>query len=167
MKTIIRIKTVMLIVLLAIFAIPAIGQQRPGMDQQRPGMDQQRPGMGQGQGPGRGQNWQWTEDDVKQRVNRLSQALDLNENQEKKVLDFEMEQYKKNQVDMQKHRGDREKMREIMTNQRELRDKKYGEVLTEEQYKKYKQNQQERMQNRRPEDRPQPQGTRTDRGRNR
>ena len=153
MKTIIRIKTVMLVVLLAIFAVPAIGQQRPG--------------MGQGQGPGRGQGRQWTEDDVKQRVNRLSQALDLTEDQEKKVLEFEMEQYKKNSVEMQKHRGDREKMREIMTNQRELRDKKYGEVLTEEQYKKYKQNQQDRMQNRRPQDRPQQQGTRPDRGRGR
>ena len=153
MKTVIRIKTVMLVVLLAVFAVPAIGQQRPG--------------MGQGQGPGRGQNWQWTEDNVKQRVNRLSQALDLTEEQEKKVLEFELEQYKKNSVEMQKHRGDREKMREIMTNQRELRDKKFGEVLTEEQYKTYKQNQQDRMQNRRPQERPQQQGTRSDRGRGR
>ncbi len=110
---------------------------------------------------------QWTEDDVKQRVERLSEALNLSEEQEKKILDFEMEQYKKNSVEMQKNRGDREKMREIMNTRREQRDVKYREVLTDDQFAKYKKNQEERMRSRPSQDRPQPQGTRTDRGRGR
>jgi periplasmic protein CpxP/Spy len=153
-----NIRTAALFAFMALVAIPLAGQQRPAR------------GEGQGPGPGMGQGREWTEDDVKQRVKRQSQALDLTKEQETKVLDFEMEMYKNNQVDMQKNRGDRELMREHMTKQREQRDKKYKEILNEEQYKKYKENQQDRMQNRNPQNRDQqnraqPQGTRPDRGR--
>ncbi len=142
-----------MVALMAIFTVPSMSQQRPG--------------MGQGQGPGRGQGWQWSEDNVKERVERLSQSLELSEEQHNKVLEFELESYKKNQVNMQKYRDDRVKMREIMTEQRELRDKKYKEILTEEQYNTFKANQQERMRNR-PADPQRPAGTeRPDRGRGR
>jgi hypothetical protein len=158
MRILMNIRTAALLAFMTLIAIPVTGQQRPA--------------PGQGQGPGRGQGREWTEDDVKQRVKRQSQALDLSKEQETKMLDFEMELYKTNQVDMQKYRGDREKMREHMTKQREQRDKKYKEILDEEQYKKYKQNQEDRMQNRNPQNRNpqngnQPQGARPDRGRGR
>jgi Spy/CpxP family protein refolding chaperone len=155
MRNLLNIRTAALLAFMALVAIPATGQQRPA------------PGQGQGPGRGQGQGREWTEDDVKQRVKRQAQALDLTKEQETKVLDFEMELYKTNQVDMQKYRGDREKMREHMTKQREQRDKKYKEILDEEQYNKYKQNQQDRMQNRNPQNRERPQGARPDRGRGR
>jgi hypothetical protein len=87
-----------------------------------------------------------TEEDVKERVKRQTQALELSEAQEKTITDFEVGQFKKNQVEMQKFQGDREKMREHMQGQRELRDKKYEEVLTPEQLEKYKKQQEERRQ---------------------
>jgi len=146
-------KSFVLVVLLGMLTVPSISQQRPG--------------MGQGQGPGRGQGWQWSEDNVKERVERLSQSLELSEDQHNKVLEFELETYKKNQVNMQKYRDDRVKMREIMTEQRELRDKKYKEILTETQYNTFKANQQERMRNR-PDPQQRPTETeRPDRGRGR
>lgn len=118
---------------------------------------------------------QFTEDDVKERVKRQSQALEMNAEQEKKITDFEVEQYKKNQVEMQKFQGDREKMREHMQGQRELRDKKYEEVLTPVQFEKYKKQQEERrqeMQQRREQNQGAPAqenggGDRPDRGRGR
>jgi hypothetical protein len=115
-----------------------------------------------------------TEDDVKERVKRQSQTLELTSEQEKTITDFELEQYKKNQVERQKNQGDWEKMREHMQGQRELRDKKYEEVLTPVQFEKYKKQQEERRQQfeqRRQENQGQPgqgpaqQGARPDRGR--
>ncbi len=161
MKTLGKIRTWAVAFVIAIAVLPATGQSDQGTG--RP----ERPGVGQGQGPGRGLGREWTEDDVKQRVERLSEALNLSEEQEKQILDFEIEQYKKNSVEMQKYRGDREMMRQIMTKQREARDMKYKEVFTDDQYTQFKKNQADRMQNRLQQERTQPQGTRTDRGRNR
>lgn len=163
MKTTINLKTMAFVAILAICAIPMYGQG-------------QRPGGGAGPGgQGGGMGRQQTEDDVKERVKRQTQDLNLNEEQEKKIMDFELEMYKKNQVERQKNQGDWEKMRTYMTEQRELRDKKYEEVLTAEQYKKYKVNQEERrqqMQQQRQQNPGapgggQPQGDRPERGRGR
>jgi hypothetical protein len=161
MRTFHEIRTLAVAFVIAIAALPAIGQGGQGTG------SPERPGVGQGQGPGRGQGREWTEEDVKQRTKRQTEALNLSKEQEKQILDFELEQYRKNQAEMQKNQGDREKMREIMTRQREARDVKYKEVLTEEQFTQYKKNQEERMQNRPSQERTQPQGTRPDRGRSR
>ena len=156
MKTWLNIKSIALLAMMALITLPAIGQGGPP------------PG-----GPGGRGGRQFTEEDVKNRVKRQSQTLGMNEEQEKKIMDFELEQYKKNQVEFQKNQGDWEKRREYMTQQREVRDQKYKEVLTEDQYKQYKQNQEERRQrmqeNRPPGQRPEGAGTgdRPDRGRGR
>lgn len=96
----------------------------------------------------------------------------MNAEQEKKILDFELEMFKKNQVERQRIQGDREAMRAFMQEQRKQRDQKYKEVLTEEQFKQYQANQQERMEqmrqrrDRAPGDRP-GDGDRSERGRGR
>ncbi len=134
MRTAINFRAMTFIAIMAICSFPMFGQGPGGG--QRPG------GPGPGGGPGR----QWTEEDVKERVKRQTQTLGLSEEQEKTIMDFEIEQNKKMQVERQKNEGDWEKMRESMGKQREVRDKKYEEVLTPEQYKKYKQAQEERRQ---------------------
>lgn len=116
--------------------------------------------------PGGGQGRQFTEEDVKNRVKRLSQDLNMTEEQEKQLTDFEVEQYKKNQVERQKMQGDWEKMREYMRSQREVRDTKYKEVLDEDQYKKYQELQEQRRQewqNRRQQNQQRPGGRDGDR----
>ena len=101
---------------------------------------------GQGQGPGQGR--QMTQEDVKERVGRLTESLGCSDVQKKKILDFELQQYNKGQTERQKFAGDREAMREYMQKQRKLRDEKYTEILTEDQMKKYIQIQEERRQQR-------------------
>jgi len=167
MKSKLNLRKFTFISLLVMSTLPMLAQggQGPG------GQGQRGQGPG-GQGPGGGR--QFTEEDVKQRVKRQSQALEMTEDQEKKIMDFEMEQYTKMQVERQKNNGDWEKMRESMGAQRDLRDQKYKEVLSEEQYNKYKQTQEERrkqMEERRQQNPGQPgttpQGDRPDRGRGR
>jgi Spy/CpxP family protein refolding chaperone len=158
MKKAVAFRTFVFLAIMAIFAYPTFAQggNRPGG----------------GQRPGGGMGRQFTEDDVKQRVQRQAELLGMNDDQEKKILDFELELYKKNQVERQKHQGDREGMRAYMLEQRELRDQKYKEVLTEEQFKQYQKNQEERMErmrqrrDRAPGDRP-ASGDRPARGRGR
>ncbi len=111
-------KTATLLVLLVICSVPTFAQ----------------PGSGQG---GRRQ---MTEEDVKERVERNADSLNLTDQQEKKVLEFELEFFKKNQKIRENfdfETGDREAMRELMMKQREERDEKYAEVLTDEQLEKY------------------------------
>ena len=111
-------KTATLLVLLVTCSIPTFAQ----------------PGGGQG---GRRQ---MTEEDVKERVQRTADSLNLTDQQEKKVLEFELEFFKKNQKMRENfdfETGDREAMRAYMMKQREERDEKYAEVLTEEQLEKY------------------------------
>ncbi|MDF1572714.1 MAG: hypothetical protein P1P82_13985 [Bacteroidales bacterium] len=152
MKKAVVFRSFAFLAIMALFTFPTFAQggNRPGGGQ--------RPEAGQR--PGGGMGRQFTEDDVKQRVKRQSELLGMNQEQEKKIMDFELEMYKKNQVERQKHQDDWEAMRTYMQSQRELRDKKYEEVLTEEQFKQYKKNQEdrrERMQRQRdgaPGDRP-------------
>jgi hypothetical protein len=110
----------------------------------------QRPG-GRPGGPGRG--FQMSEEDVKRRVNDLSENLKLSEDQHKKILDYELEFYTKMQVEREKIRNsgefDREAMRDRMMKVREERDKKYEEVLSPSQMEKYRELREQRMNQRR------------------
>lgn len=104
-------------------------------------------GTGQGRPQGnRQQPRQMTEENVKERVNRLADNLKMNEEQKKKILDYELELYKKNQVERQRMMGDREAMRAYMMKQREERDAKYKEVLTKEQWEKFQEDREQRRQ---------------------
>lgn len=108
-------------------------------------------GRGGGQGQGRGQGGgeyrqQMTEDNVRQRVDRLAQSLEMKEDQKTKIMDYELKAFKTNQVERQRLMGDREAMRSYMQKQRDEREKKYKEVLTEEQYKKYLEQREQRRQ---------------------
>ena len=90
-----------------------------------------------------------TEEDVKERVQRWTDSLDLTDAQEKKVLEFEMEFFRKNQEVRENfdfETGDREAMRAYMMKQREERDEKYAEVLTDGQLEKYREMQERRIQ---------------------
>jgi Spy/CpxP family protein refolding chaperone len=164
MKKAVAFRTFAFLAIMALVAYPTFAQggNRPGGGQRPDG----------GQRPGGRMGGQMTEADVKERVKRQSQALELNQEQEKKIMDFEIEMYKKNQVERQRLQGDREAMREYMREQRELRDQKYEEVLTEEQLNTYQERQQERRErmeqrrNRAPGDRPDG-GDRPARGRGR
>ena len=128
-------------------------------------------GQGRGQGQGQGQGRQMTEEDVKQRVERLSETLEMNEEQKSKIMKYELDSFKKREVERQKYQGDRDAMREQMRKMREERDKVYKETLTEEQMKKYTELQEQRrqqMQNRQPRNPGEPpEGDRPPRGRGR
>ena len=109
----------------------------------------QQPGQ-QGPGPGQGRGFQMTEEDIRARVDNLSETLSLSEDQHKKILDYELEFSNKMQIEFQKMRNnpdgppDREAMRANMQKFREERDQKYAEVLTREQMEKYRQIQEQR-----------------------
>lgn len=109
----------------------------------------QQPGQ-QGPGPGPGRGFQMTEEDIRARVDNLSETLSLSEEQHKKILDYELEFSNKMQIEFQKMRNnpdgppDREAMRANMQKFREERDQKYAEVLTKEQMEKYQQIQEQR-----------------------
>jgi hypothetical protein len=97
-------------------------------------------GQRSGGGPGRG--FQMTEEDIKERVDNLSENLKFSQEQHKKILDYELETYNKMQIERQKMQSqggdfDREAMRARMREMREERDKKYEEVLTKEQMVKF------------------------------
>jgi len=115
-----------------------------------------------------------SEEDVKRRVNDLSENLKLSDDQHKKILDYELEFYTKMQVEREKMRNsgefDRDAMRERMIKVREERDKKYEEVLSPAQMEKYRELREQRMNQRRQqfqESDPQKSGERPTRGRGR
>ncbi len=81
-------------------------------------------------------------------VERLTEELKLDENQQKELQTYFTEQFQKRQEEFEKNRPapeDREAMREKMEKEREATDAKLKEVLTEEQYKTYKANEEKRM----------------------
>lgn len=96
----------------------------------------QRPG-----GPGRG--WQMSEEDIKERVDKLAETLGLNEDQHKKVLAIDMDFYNKMQIEGQKMRNmertpeNRDAMRAKMMKMRDERNEEYEAVLTPEQYEQF------------------------------
>ena len=117
------LKTVSLFTLLALFAMPAFAQ----------------PGRGQGQGQGQGR--QFTEEGMKRRVAALADSLDMTAAQEKEISDYELKLFNEMQTARQNfdpETGDREAMRARMMEIREKRNAKYEEVLTAEQYAKYR-----------------------------
>ena len=120
-------------------------------------------------GPGQGPRRMMTEEDVKNRVDNLAKTLEMTADQKEKIMKYEIDSYKKRQVEMQKFQGDREAMRAYFTKSREERDKLYEETLTEDQMTKYKEIQEQRrqeMQNRRQQNPQQgPPQDRPDRGR--
>lgn len=128
MKNILNFKAATLFVFLVFLSIPTFAQ----------------PGGGQG---GRRQ---FTEEDVKERVKRMADSLDLTTEQEKKILAIELEYFEKNREmreNFDPETSDREAMREFMMKQREEREEKYAEILTDEQWEKYEQIMDRRRQN--------------------
>jgi len=122
------------------------------------------------QGSGRG--FQMTEEDIKDRVDNTAQSLKLNDEQHKKVLAVEMDFYNKMQIERQKMRNaggpptDREAMREKMMKMRDERNAEYEAVLTPEQYKKFIEQQEQRMREmreQRQQSRPEGEGSETER----
>ena len=157
-RNIINLKITSLMMLLALFAIPLFAQpgqeQGPGPGHPEMGQGSGQPGMmgmGHGQpgmmGMGRGMFGQASEEAVKERVENMAETFEFSAEQKNKFMEFEMDLFKKNQIELQKLARDREAMISYMQAQRELRDKKYAEVFTKEQMAKYN----ELQQNRRPQ----------------
>lgn len=105
------------------------------------GQGGQRTGGGPG---GQGRGFQMSEEDIKERVDNLGETLEFSKDQHKKILEFELEFYNTMQVERQKFTGDREAMRAAMMKARDVRDKKYEEVLTKTQMEKFKEIQEQR-----------------------
>ena len=81
-------------------------------------------------------------------VERLTEELKLDENQQKELQTYFTEQFQKRQEEFEKNRPapeNCEAMREKMEKEREATDAKLKEVLTEEQYNTYKANEEKRM----------------------
>jgi periplasmic protein CpxP/Spy len=87
----------------------------------------------QGRGPGR----QFTEEDIIKRVERLSETLDLSEEQEAQLLKIELKDFNSRQDMRGQFQGDREAMRAKMQERRAEKEKKYAEILTKEQMTKW------------------------------
>jgi len=137
MKNLVNLKLSALAFLMGLFTIQLSGQGGQG--------------PGQGQGPGSGRGFRMSEEDIRERVDNLSETLEFSEEQHEKILEFELEFYNIMQVERQKFTGDSEAMRAVMREARKERDKKYEEVLTKEQMEKFKEIQeQRRSQMRRP-----------------
>ncbi|MCF8381739.1 MAG: hypothetical protein K9H49_19355 [Bacteroidales bacterium] len=132
MKNSINFRSTTIILLLALSAVPLVAQ----------------PPSRQGQGQEQGQRQPVTEASVKERVIKLSKTLECTDEQQKKLLEYEVAQYKTGQKEREKFAGDREAMQSYMQEQRKLREKKYEEILTPEQLKKYNQMMEERRQQR-------------------
>lgn len=140
MKNVTNFKSVAILAIMLLCATPLFSQGGRGGSQG----NRQRPENGQRpERSGRSM----TEDDVKARVDKLGESLDLNKDQIAKLKDYEVKAFKQGQIDRQKMEGDREAMRSYMMEQRKLRDAEYKEVLTEEQYKKYQEQMELRRQN--------------------
>jgi hypothetical protein len=101
------------------------------------------------QGPGRGQ--QMTEEDIKDRAEKTAEALDLTDDQHKKILAIDMDFYNKMQIEFQKMRNaerteeTRNVMREKMMKMRDDRNEQYEKVLKPDQYKQFIKMQEQRM----------------------
>jgi len=137
-KNIINLKTTSLMMLLALFTMPLFAQPPQGMG---PGQGHPEIGQGRGQtgmmGMGRGMYGMWSEEAVKERIDNMAKTFEFSAEQKNKIMEFEMDLFKKDQIERQKLAGDREAMRSYMEGQRELRNNKYAEVLTKEQMTRY------------------------------
>ncbi|MDR2039617.1 MAG: hypothetical protein LBQ60_16990 [Bacteroidales bacterium] len=86
---------------------------------------------------GGGRNMGTPEERAKAQTDRLNELVKLTDDQKTKIQAFELEQAKKMSTVMQENREDREAMRTKMQEMDKERDKKYKEILTADQYKKY------------------------------
>ena len=142
MNNLINLRTTSLMMLMVLCAIPLFAQPGQG---QRQGQGA-GPGQGMGPGMGRGMFGQQSEESVKERVENMAQTFEFTAEQKNKLMEFEMDLYKKNAIERQKLTGDREAMVSYMQEQRELRDKTYAEIMTKEQLAKYNELQESRRQ---------------------
>lgn len=81
-------------------------------------------------------------------VERLNQELKLTEKQQKDLKTWFTESYKKRNETFEKNKENREAMRTQMQKDREANEAKLKKVLTEEQYKTYKANEEKRQKER-------------------
>ena len=87
---------------------------------------------------GQGQRQQRTpEENAKIQVDRMVDLLKLNADVKKKIEVIELDLNKKMAEERQKVQGDREAFRAIFQKYDKLRDDKYKEVLSADQFKKY------------------------------
>ena len=107
-----------------------------------------QPGQGQGQRQG-GQRQQMTpEERAKAQTDRLEKLLSLTADQKTKVHAIELEIGKEMTAQRQKTQGDRDAMRTALQEISKKRDAKYKEVLTADQYKKYLEDNEQRLRER-------------------
>lgn len=78
-------------------------------------------------------------------VERLTKELKLTEQQQKELQTWYTASFKQREEKMKDNRGNREAMREQMKKDREATDAQLKKVLTEDQYKIYKENEEKRM----------------------
>jgi len=96
---------------------------------------------------GQGQRQQRTvEERVKAQTDRMVELLKLNADQKKKIEAIELDLNKKMDEKRQNAQGDREAFRAIFQEFDKMRDDKYKEVLTADQFKKYLDNKAQRPQ---------------------
>lgn len=88
---------------------------------------------------------QLTEDDIKIRVERLAETLELTEKQEEQLLKYELDEFNSRQDMFAHYSGDREAMRAYRMNMREKRDEVYATILTEKQMAEWVALREERM----------------------
>lgn len=107
-----------------------------------------QPGEGGGQGQGGGQNRGRTEEDVKKRVDRMAESVDLSDEQKSSVMAYDLEAYRMAQTFREDNPGDRETMRPYMQKLRKEREAKLAEILSDEQMALYMEQQEQRRQER-------------------
>ena len=113
MNNLINLRTTSLMMLMVLCAIPLFAQPGQG-ERQGAGTG---PGQGMGPGMGRGMMGQQSEESVKARVDNIAESFELSTEQKTKLMDFEMDLYKKNAIERQKLTGDREAMMTYMQEQ--------------------------------------------------
>jgi len=79
------------------------------------------------------------EDIAKQQTSWMKQEINLTPDQEKKVYDLNLETIKNMRAARDQHMGDREAMQAEMKKNRMQKDKALQDILSDEQYKLYKQ----------------------------
>lgn len=84
------------------------------------------------------------EQQADRRVKRMTEELQLNEEQQKTLKEFFTESFKKREESFDQNRPDRAKMQEQMQKEQEATNAKLKEVLTKEQYETYQQNEEKR-----------------------
>ena len=89
-----------------------------------------------------------SEERAKAQTDRMEKLLSLTADQKTKVHAIELEIGNEMTAQRQKNQGDREAMRTAMQEVNKKRDTKYKEVLTADQYKKYLEDNEQRLRER-------------------